>query len=125
NASSRKLSIDTPTLVPTVVPASGCRKPSRMTSSLCDDRIAGVAPQGVRVIEHQGNHQRHKLAQQIGAVTQLLAIDGAVPGGAAVHQLITQGIQTIEDESEQYGRIAAAQGVICFLLAPFEALFPV
>ena len=55
---------------------------------LINDGINGVTPNRVRVVHHQHDDQGNKLAQQSGAITQLVAVDLAVPCRTAVDQLI-------------------------------------
>lgn len=61
-----------------------------------DHRVTGFAPKCSWVVEHEQNHQRHQLSQQLGAVAQLGAIDTAFPRGAAMDQLVAQGIDAAE-----------------------------
>src|SRR5690606_8428043 len=101
--------------------ASGATK---MAESLYEHRITSISPQRIRVIHHQLNDQRHQLAQQAGAIAQLLAIDRTVPGGAAMDKLVTQGVQAVEQHTEKRRGIAAGQCQLCGFLAAGEALLP-
>ena len=54
--------------------------------------IAGITPQSIGIVHHQLDDKWHQLAQKGRAITQLVAIDAAVPSGATVDQLVAQGI---------------------------------
>lgn len=88
------------------------------------DRIDGVAPVGLRVVHHQGDDDRHQLFEQARAVAQLLAVDLAVPGGAAMDQLVAQGVEAVEHDREEQGGVAARQRHAGRALRAVEALLP-
>lgn len=56
--------------------------------SVLHNGITRIAPQGIRVIQHDLDHQRHQLAEDGNAVAQLFTVDLSVPGGAAVDKLV-------------------------------------
>lgn len=84
--------------------------------------IAGIPPQRIPTIHHQLDDQRHQLAQQAGAITQLLTIDRAVLGSAAVDKLVAQGVQAIEQHAQQRRGIATGQRLLRRALAAGETL---
>lgn len=46
--------------------------------------VEGLSPVAIWVVHHDVDHDRHEPAEDRCAVTHLIAIDGAVPGCAAV-----------------------------------------
>src|SRR5690606_31864289 len=89
-----------------------------------NNRIASIAPQRIRVIQHQQNDHRHQLAEQVGTVTQLVPVDAAVPGSAAMHDLVAQGIDSIEQDPKYGGCVAVGQCELCGSPAVGKALGP-
>ena len=73
------------------------------------DRINRISPQGLRVIHHHLDHQRHELPHQVHAVPQLLAIDRPVPGGPAVNQLVAQRVDARQHDRQHRHRVLPAQ----------------
>lgn len=58
---------------------------------------------------HDLHHHGHDLAHEVGAVLHLGTVNLAVPRGAAVHQLVAQGVDALEDQRQQFGRVALGQ----------------
>lgn len=73
---------------------------------------------------HDLHHHGHDLAHEVGAVLYLGAIGSAVPGGAAMHQLVAQGVDALEDQRQQLGRVALGQQDGGFALAGRQAFLP-
>lgn len=71
------------------------------SSDALDHRVTGWPPFNFRVIKHQLDNHWQQFSKQLRAITQLLAIDLAVPGRAAMNQLVAQCVQTIEHHTEQ------------------------
>jgi hypothetical protein len=76
---------------------------------LIDNGIEWSPPIRVRIIHHDIHENGHQKAQDGGTVTDLVAIDCAVPGGAPVNELITQHIQPIEQEAQNACAVLVSQ----------------
>jgi hypothetical protein len=79
---------------------------------------------GIGMLHHQRNDLRDQLVKQADAIVQLLAVDLAISGGAAMDELITQCVETIEDNAEQLRCIAAGEGLAGHFLASGQLFFP-
>lgn len=73
---------------------------------------------------HDLHHHGHDLAHEVGAVLHLGTVELAVPRGAAVHQLVAQGVDALEDQRQQFGRVALGQQDGGFALAGGQAFLP-
>ena len=73
---------------------------------------------------HDCNHHGHDVRHQRGAVLHLGTVDLAVPRGAAVHQLVAQGVDALEDQRQQFGRVTLGQQDGGFALASGLAGLP-
>ncbi len=60
----------------------------------------------------------------MGAVAQLLAVDLAGPSGAAVDQLVAQGVEAVENHRQQHVRVAAGQRIVRRFFGAGKALLP-
>lgn len=65
-------------------------------------RIEHSAPETLFVIHHNIDEHRKKPTHDSCSISNLISIDPAVPGGAAVYQLISEDVETVEDNRE-YG----------------------
>lgn len=77
--------------------------------SKVNDRIIGATPIAVGMIHHQVNEDRHEAAENGSAITDLVAIDPAIPGSAAVYQLVAKDVEPIKHRCQNARRITAAQ----------------
>lgn len=59
-----------------------------------------LAPDFSGIIHHEVNEERDEQPHDRRAITHLGAVDAAVPGGAAMHQLVTQDIKPVENAGE-------------------------
>ena len=73
---------------------------------------------------HDFNHHGHDVRHQRGTVLHLGTVDLAVPRGAAVHQLVAQGVDALEDQRQQFGRVTLCQQDGGFALASGLAGLP-
>ena len=64
----------------------------------------------MRVLHHDVDEDGYEEAQDRGAVTHLIPVDGAVPGRTAVHELVAQDVEPVEDEAERAGGILRGKG---------------
>ena len=76
------------------------------------------------MIHHDFNHDGNELAEQIGAVSNLVAIDRTVPRGAAMYQLIAKHVETRQDDRQYLQCIAACQCKLGSSPLFFEATLP-
>jgi hypothetical protein len=77
-----------------------------------------LAPVFFGRIDHDVDEHGHEHGEQVGAVANLDAVDAAFPGGAAVHELVAQDVEAVEDFREEEGDAPmgkVAQGV-CLVL---------
>jgi hypothetical protein len=89
-----------------------------------DHRVTGISPECAWVIEHQHNHQRDQLAEQVRTITQLRPVDVAIPGCTAMNQLVAQGVNAVKHHPQHLRRIAVGQRHLGTALAAKQALFP-
>lgn len=45
------------------------------------------------------DHTRHEVAEESGAIAYLLAVDAALPGGAAMHEMIAECIKACKNDA--------------------------
>ena len=64
------------------------------------------------MIHHQLDNKRHQLTQECRTIPQLVAIDTAVPGGAAMDKLIAQGVHPGQDDGKDSNRPVIGQGFV-------------
>lgn len=55
---------------------------------------------------------------------ELFAVDLAVPGGAAVHELVAEGVESVEKDGEEDGGFPFGEGLEGEALTVFEEAFP-
>jgi len=53
------------------------------------------------IVHHQVDNNRHHPPHDFGALGYLAAVDAAVPGGAAVEELIAEGVEPVEHDAQQ------------------------
>lgn len=73
------------------------------------DRITRIPPKRIDVVHHDLDDERDEFAQEVPAVSDLIAVDGAVPGGAAMHELVSQRVKAAQHDAEHAGRIALSE----------------
>lgn len=78
----------------------------------------------LRVIHHDLEDDGYKFSDQIRAITNLIAIDCAVPSGTAVHHLIAQDVETFEHNAEHLDCIAPRESELGCTTGFLEARFP-
>ena len=88
-------------------------------------RITSLPPNPFRPLHHQPDHRRDQLPQQVRPLLHLAAVDAAVPGGAAVDDLVAQRVEAVEHDAEHLERVLLAQRVVGRGPAPLEARLPV
>ena len=64
------------------------------------DRIKWPTPIATGVVHHDVDEDWKQAAHYGGAISNLIAVNAAVPGCSAVDQLITQDIEPVEDDRE-------------------------
>ena len=68
------------------------------------------------MVHHQCDNEGYKLAEKSGAIAQLLSIDAAIPGSAAMDQLIAQGVHAGQNNRENgHGAMSAQRLMNCHL----------
>ncbi len=80
----------------------------RLNRPTLDNLSAGSINHGVQhfaeimvgMVEHYRYHQRQQGAKDGDGVLQLFAVDAAVPGGAAVHELVAHDVEPVEHDAE-------------------------
>src|SRR5690554_4905782 len=95
------------------------------SSSPSAHRIARIAPVAVGIVQQDGDDGRHHLAHDVVGVAQLLAVDRAAPGGAAVDQLVAKGVETLEDDAQHRAGVVVGQRRMGSLARRGKACFPV
>lgn len=78
--------------IPRTILLSLCRAPELSAHY----RVAGAAPVNMRVAYHQVDEMRDEKSHNGGAILHLAAVDAALPGGAAVQQLVAEDIEAVE-----------------------------
>ncbi len=89
------------------------------------NRIKRLPPISVRIVHHDVNEHRHQEPKDCGAIAGLCAVDGAVPCGPAVDQLIAQNIKPVKIKVQHAGRIGGLNGLRETAGRGVETLFPV
>ena len=70
----------------------------RRHATLFHDRVDGTPPVIVRVVHHDVDEHGHEKGEDRGAVAHLVPVDLAVPGRAAVGDLVAKHVEPLEDE---------------------------
>lgn len=94
-------------------------------AALFNNRIERLPPIFVRIVHHYVDEYRHQKFKDCRAVADLRAVDGAVPGGPAVDQLVTQNIKPVKNETQHAGRTCGLNGLRETAGGSVESLFPV
>jgi hypothetical protein len=92
------------------------------TTPLSNHRVEGLAPVPGGVVHHDADENRNQGRQYGGTIADLIAIDAAIPGCPAVHQLIAQHIEPVEHDREQRNGVARCKRVIDRALGFAESL---
>jgi len=74
-----------------------CEAFFRLFSLRLYDGIVDCAPVFVFGVEHDVDQDGHEHGEHVAAVEDLGAIDLALPSGAAVHELVSQDVEAVED----------------------------
>jgi len=77
------------------------------------------------IVHHQIDKDRQETAKERRSVPHLVAVYIAVPGRAAVHQLVSQDVEPIEQDRQDPHRVVLTQGVIDGYATALEFVFPV
>ena len=70
------------------------------------------------------DNYRYHVHQNTGGVADLGAVDLAVPGGAAVEELVAEHIEAVEQDAAEDEGVLLCQGTLGRPLAGLETLFP-
>lgn len=87
-------------------------------------RIAGIAPQGVRMVHHYLQDGGHELAEHLYAVFDLSSVYLAVPWRPSMYQLVSQHVSSAQDNGQDVFGILARQCVIGVSFSLSESLLP-
>ena len=77
---------------------------------LLHDGIEGSSPVLVWFLHHDVDEGGHEKAQYRGSIAHLIPIHGAVPGRAAMYELVAQDVEPVEDEAQGAGGILRGEG---------------
>lgn len=77
--------------------------------SLVDDEIVWPSPVSLWIVHHDVDENRQKPSEHSFSIPDLVAVHIAVPGGSAMHELISQDIETIENRREDEGGVPLSQ----------------
>ena len=94
----------------TVRPRTGTGHRVRRSRTLFHDRIEGTAPVFARVVHHDIDEYGHENGQDCGAIAHLIPVDPAVPGRAAVDELVAKDVEPVEHEAQDLDGIPRPQG---------------
>ena len=84
---------------------------ARRSRTLLHDRIEGDGPTVLaRVVHHDIDEHGHEEGQDGGAITHLIPVDPAVPGRAAVDDLVAKDVEPVEHEAQDLDGIPRPQG---------------
>lgn len=75
-------------------------------------------------VEHEIDDEGNNFGEESDAVVDLLAIDFAGVGGAAVDDLIAQDVESIHDDADDLQRVVAHQGGECGFFGIVERHLP-
>ena len=89
------------------------------------DRIEGTAPVFARVVHHDIDEHGHEKGQDRGAISHLIPVDPAVPGRAAVDELVAEDVEPVELEAQDLDGIPRPQGSRESALRGPESFLPV
>jgi hypothetical protein len=65
--------------------------------SLVHNPVTRISPELVVVFHHQVDHGGDQVAEDVCAVLHLGTVNDAVPGGATVDDLVSEGVEAVED----------------------------
>ena len=82
----------------------------RRSRTLLHDRIEGTAPVFARMVHHDIDEHGHEKGQDRGAITHLIPVDPAVPGRAAVDELVAKDVEPVEHEAQDLDGIPRPKG---------------
>ena len=82
----------------------------RRSATLVHDRVEGTSPVLVRVVHHDVDEDGHEKGEDRGAVTHLVPVDLAVPGRAAVDDLVAKDVEPVEDETKNADGVPLLEG---------------
>ena len=97
----------------------------RHRANLFHDRVEGTPPVLVRVVHHDVDEDGHEKGEDRGAVAYLIAVDPAVPGRAAVDDLVAKDVEPVEDEAKDADGVPLLEGSPEAALRRPEPIFPV
>ena len=97
----------------------------RRARPLCDHRIIWLPPVLSGVIHHDVDEHRQQAGKNSCAVTDLIAVDAAVPRRSAMNHLVTKDIESVEHRCEDPRSVAIAKGDCDLPLALGKTLLPV
>lgn len=93
--------------------------------ALIHHRVVRHRPFILGIVHHQIDKDRQQATQQRHPVPHLVAVDIAVPSRAAVHQLISQDVEPIEQDRQYPDGVELAQCMIDSGPATLELVLPV
>ena len=110
---------------PSVRPRTGTGHRVRRSRTLFHDRIEGTAPVFARVVHHDIYEHGHDKGQDRGAITHLVPVDLAVPGRAAVDELVAKDLEPVQHEAQDLDGVPRPQGSRESTLRGSESFLPV
>lgn len=78
----------------------------RQVRTSCDHGIEGLTPVVSWVVHHEVDEDGHEKGKDIRSIAHLFAVYTAVPGRTAMHQLVSQYIEPVEDETQHLRAVA-------------------
>ena len=87
-------------------------------------RIGRRLPRRCRIVHHDADDQRYKIRHQCSAVAYLIAVDLALPGSTAMHELIAEHVEAWQQDGEQCQRSLFCQCLVCLASGLTEQRIP-
>ena len=79
-------------------------------ATLFHDRVEGTPPVLVRVVHHDVDEHGHEKGKDRGAAAHLVPVHPAVPGRAAMHDLIAKDVEPVKDEAKDADGVPLLEG---------------
>ena len=80
-------------------------------NSVADDREERLSPGVARELHQELDQYRHQELHDLRAIPDLGAVHGTVPGGPAMHQLVSEHIQPVKELAQDGPGVGAAEGL--------------
>lgn len=87
-------------------------------------RITPHLPLHAGALHHQVDHHGDQVGHDVGAAGDLVAVGGALPGGAAVDELVAEGVEAVEEFGQDAVGAHLADGAVGAGLGVAEAVLP-